>query len=231
METRILVIEDDADIREGISIILQGEGYDVACAANGQAGLELLDSSIDLIILDVMMPGMSGIQVCNKIRESSNVPILFLTAKSTERDKSVGFLAGGDDYMTKPFSFGELVSRVKALTRRYQVYKGKGDLPESMDYIEKKGIRVCRSANEAYVDGKQVSLSDIEYGILLLMMSEPGKVFSAESIYESVWHEPYYYSSNSTVMVHIRKLRIKVEKNPQEPVHIKTVWGKGYRFE
>ncbi len=228
--SKILLIEDDGDIREGIGIILRGEGYKVVGAANGKDGLGLLDSDVDLIILDIMMPGMSGIRVCNKIRESSNVPILFLTAKSTEKDKNVGFMAGGDDYMTKPFSYSELLARVKALIRRYQVYKGKGDLPESMDYIEKKGIRISRSENEATVNGKPVSLSDIEYGMLILMMSEPGKVFSAETIYETVWHEPYYYSSNSTVMVHIRKLRMKIEKNPQEPVLIKTIWGKGYRF-
>lgn len=232
MSTGILVIEDDADIREGIAIVLRGEGYDVATASNGAEGIGLLSRSTDLVILDIMMPGMDGIRTCEMIRRTSNVPVLFLTAKSRESDKLQGLIAGGDDYMTKPFSQSELLVRVRALIRRYRIYKGKSDRAEDGDHkIERAGIIINEDRNEVYVRGEEVNLSDIEYGILLMLMKSPGRIFSAQDLYEGVWREPYFYSSNSTVMVHIRKLRVKIEEDPQEPVHIRTVWGKGYRFE
>ena len=232
MGTKVLIIEDDADIRRGIKIILQSEGYEVVEASNGAEGLGLVDKKVDLIIHDIMMPGMNGIKTCEMIRKTSNVPILFLTAKSRESDKIQGLMAGGDDYMTKPFSYSELLGRVKALLRRYKIYKGKDERPEDEErLIEHAGILINEDRNEVFINGKEVNLSDIEYGILLMLMKTPGRIFSAQELYEGVWKEPYFYSSNSTVMVHIRKLRVKVEENPQEPQHIRTVWGKGYRFE
>ncbi|MBE6042149.1 MAG: response regulator transcription factor, partial [Clostridiales bacterium] len=227
MSSRILIIEDDADIRDGIRLMLESEGYEITCAGGGSEGLTKLDNDFDLVILDVMMPGMDGFRTCEMIRRVSTVPILFLTAKSSDSDKVKGLSAGGDDYLTKPFSHSELVGRVKALVRRYRIYKGRPENTEDGIHItEKGGIVINEDYNEVTVDGREVNLSDIEYGILLLLMKSPGKIFSAEKIYESVWHDPYLYSSNSTVMVHIRKLRVKIEKDPQEPVHIKTVWGK-----
>lgn len=229
----VLIIEDDADIREGIRILLESENYAVAEASNGRAGLDLLTPTIDLVILDIMMPGMSGLRTCEEIRKFSNVPVLFLTAKSQESDKLIGLMAGGDDYLTKPFSYAELLGRVKALIRRYNTYKGK-TLPSSDPddgYLSAGEIRIHSIFNEVYVKNEKTELSDIEYHILLLMMQHPQKIFSAQNIYESVWNEPYFYSCSSTVMVHIRKLRVKIEEDPKYPKYIRTVWGKGYKFD
>ncbi|MDO4307808.1 MAG: response regulator transcription factor [Eubacteriales bacterium] len=231
-KSNILLIEDDADIREGVRILLESENFSVTEAENGISGLKLLTEETDLVILDVMMPGISGLKTCEEIRKVSYVPVLFLTAKSQESDKLIGLMAGGDDYLPKPFSYSELLGRVKALLRRYQVYRGKTETHrETEKYLEQAGIRISENFNEVYVDGLEKELSDIEYNILLLLMRHPKKIFSAQNLYESIWNEPYFYSCNSTVMVHIRKLRVKIEKDPQKPEYIKTVWGKGYKFE
>ena len=191
-----------------------------------------MTESIDLVILDIMMPGMSGLRTCEEIRKKSNVPILFLTAKAKESDKLIGFMAGGDDYLTKPFSYAELLGRVKALLRRYHQYQGKNAVEGKKveEYLEMEEIRINQLYNEVQVRGEKIELSNIEYHILLLLMQNPNKLCSAQNLYESVWDEPYFYNCNSTVMVHIRKLRVKIEKSPQEPRYISTVWGKGYRF-
>lgn len=233
MPSKILLIEDDADIREGVRILLESEDYQIAEAGSGEDGLKLLSEETDLVILDIMLPGISGLKTCEEIRKKSFVPVLFLTAKGQESDKLIGLMAGGDDYLVKPFSYSELLGRVKALLRRYHLYKGKDsvDSEDSARYIERSGVRVSENFNQTFVGEDKVDLSDKEYQILLLLMKHPNKVFSAQNIYESIWNEPYYYSSNSTVMVHIRKLRVKIEADPQNPQHIKTVWGKGYRFE
>lgn len=228
-KARILIIEDDADIREGVRILLESEQYTVSEAENGEMGLALLTQDTDLVILDVMMPGISGLKTCEEIRKVSYVPVLFLTAKAQESDKLIGLMAGGDDYLGKPFSYSELLGRVKALLRRYRVYSGKTE-PEREEYLQEGEIRINKKFNEVQIGGETVELSELEYKILLLMMEHPSKIFSAQNLYESIWKEPYFYSSNSTVMVHIRKLRVKIEKDPQEPQHIRTVWGKGYMF-
>ena len=229
---KILLIEDDEDIREGIRILLESEDYRAAEAGNGRDGLKLLDQDTDLVILDVMLPGKSGLRICEEIRKTSFVPILFLTAKAQESDRLIGLMVGGDDYLSKPFSYAELLGRVKALLRRYRIYHGKEGLERAdARKLELAGIQIEEEFHEVIVRGRQVELSEIEYQILLLMMKYPGKIFSAQNLYESVWQEPYFYSCNSTVMVHIRRLRVKIEKDPQNPELIKTVWGKGYRFE
>lgn len=230
---QVLIVEDDADIRDGVRILLESEGYKVLEAENGRLGLLALSDDIDLVILDVMMPVMSGLRACEEMRKISNVPILFLTAKAQESDKLIGLMAGGDDYLAKPFSYAELLGRVRALTRRYNIYRGRTDsLKESeCDYLEINDIKIHKKYNEVIVDGSLKEMSDIEYNILLLMMQNAGRIFSAQNLYESVWEEPYFYSCNSTVMVHIRKLRVKIEKDPQNPVYIKTIWGKGYKFD
>jgi len=228
----ILIVDDDSEIREGIRILLTGENYIIVEAENGQQALEQLTDTVDLVILDIMMPGFSGLQVCEEIRKSSAVPILFLTAKAQESDKLIGLTAGGDDYLVKPFSYAELVGRVKALLRRYCVYQGKRQAEcEPMKTLSAHGIEISLESNQVWVRGQEVELTQIEYQILRLLMEAPQKVFSIQNIYESVWNEPYYYISNGTVMVHIRKLRVKIEENPAEPKCLKTVWGKGYRFE
>ena len=195
--------------------------------------LLLLDQETDLVILDIMMPGISGLRTCEEIRKVSNVPVLFLTAKAQESDKLIGLMAGGDDYLPKPFSYAELLGRVKALLRRYNIYMGrvKPEDEKKDSWLESRGLKVHRKFNQVFVRGKETDLSELEYRILLLMMEYPGKIFSAQNLYESVWEEPYFYSCNSTIMVHIRKLRVKIEEDPKEPKYIKTVWGKGYKFD
>ena len=230
METKtVLFADDDPEIREVLRLLLTSEGYAVVEASDGREVLELLDDSIDLVILDVMMPDMGGYAVCAEIRKRSPVPVLFLTAKGQDSDKTMGFSAGGDDYLVKPFSYTELISRVKAMLRRYYVYGAKqtengilrccGDIE-----IDPGQCRVC-------VNGKEISLTDTEYRILLLLARHPKKVFSAQNIYESIWNEPFFYTSNNTVMVHIRNIRRKLGDDPQNCRTIRTVWGKGYRIE
>ncbi|MCI9592151.1 MAG: response regulator transcription factor [Lachnospiraceae bacterium] len=228
----ILLVEDDGDIREGVRVLLESEGYEVYEAESGNRALELVNKDMDLIILDIMMPGISGIRTCEESRKIYNIPILFLTAKARESDKLLGLMAGGDDYLPKPFSYGELLGRVKALLRRYQVYQGKGagKSGEDSSWLQWKEIRLDLGFNQVWVEDREVDLSELEYQILRLLTEHPNKIFSAQNIYESVWKEPYFYGSNNTVMVHIRKLRVKVEKDPQEPKRICTVWGKGYRI-
>lgn len=227
----ILVVDDDHDIREGIRILLAGESYAILEAESGQKALELLNASVDLVILDIMMPGLSGLRVCEEIRKTSTVPILFLTAKAQESDKLMGLTAGGDDYLAKPFSYSELIARVKALLRRYCVYRGKTGSLSGDNILSAHGVRLSLESNQVWVGDEEVDLTDIEYRILRLLMETPQKVFSIQNIYESIWNEPYYYISNGTVMVHIRKLRVKIEEDPQNPRRVRTVWGKGYRFE
>lgn len=228
----ILIVEDEDEIREGIRILLSGESYTILEAANGEQALSLLSNDVDLVILDVMMPGMNGYRVCEEIRKSSSAPVLFLTAKAQESDKLVGLSAGGDDYLTKPFSYVELIARVKALLRRYYVYRGKESSASvaQEEYLELGNVRVARDFNEVWVRGEEVNLTEIEHQILLLLMKSPSRIFTAKNIYESVWDEPFFYTNGGTVMVHIRKLRVKIEEDPQDPKLIQTVWGKGYRF-
>lgn len=228
---KILIIEDEKDIRDCVRILLESEGYGIEEADNGRSGLELVTDDTDLVILDVCMPGMSGLRTCEEIRKIYNVPILFLTAKAQESDRLIGLMAGGDDYLPKPFSYAELLGRVKALVRRFRTYKGKKEQAQEEELLEVGRIKIHKVFNEVWRDGESVDLSNIEYQILLLMIQHPGRIFSAQNIYESVWDEPYFYSCNSTIMVHIRKLRLKIEDDPQNPELVKTVWGKGYKYD
>lgn len=228
----ILIVEDDPDIRDGVRILLAGEGYHILEAENGPTALRVFSEAVDLVILDIMMPGMSGLRVCEELRKRSTVPILFLTAKSQESDKLIGLTAGGDDYLAKPFSFAELLARVKALLRRYCVYQGKdhtGARPENK-MLCAHGVQLALDCNRVWVEEREVDLTETEYKILRLLMQNPQRIFPVQTLYESVWNEPYYYVSNGTVMVHIRNLRMKIEADPQHPARVCTVWGKGYRF-
>lgn len=226
----ILIADDNEDIREIVRVLLESEGYNVVEAVDGEDAINKVDDEIDLIILDVVMPKKTGFKACIEIREKTSAPILFLTAKSQDSDKYMAFSAGSDDYLSKPFSYTELVSRVKALLRRYYVYKGK-EIKNSDNSISINSLIINTSSNEVSVDGKELILTEIEYNILLLMAQNRKKIFSAQNLYESIWREPYFYSCNNTVMVHIRNLRSKLEEDPQNPEYIKTVWGKGYRIE
>lgn len=229
-ERLIMVADDDPDIREVVRILLESEGFRITEAVDGDDAIAKIDPAIDLYILDVMMPGKSGYQVCRAIRAASTAPILFLTAKSQDGDKSMGFSSGGDDYLPKPFSYTELTARVKALLRRYYVYRGK-ESEEAKEKIVIRDLVIDRQTCEVRLASAEVQLTDIEYRMLLLMAENRRKVFSAQSLYDSIWNEPYFYSCNNTIMVHIRNLRRKIEPDPDNPQYIKTVWGKGYRID
>ena len=227
---RILLADDDRDIREVGRVLLENEGYEVVEANDGAQAVSLAGEDIDLYILDIMMPVKNGYQACREIRQISSAPILFLTARSQDSDKAMGFSSGADDYLSKPFSYTELIARVKALLRRYYIYKGKDTKEEKGEIvirdlvIDPQGCRVERA-------GVSIPLTDIEFRLLLTMAENRKKVFSAEELYEKIWNEPYFYACNNTVMVHIRNLRRKIEPDPNDPVYVKTVWGKGYRVD
>jgi len=176
------------------------------------------------VILDIMMPGESGIQACTRIRERTNVPILFLTAKSGEHDKVLGFSAGGDDYLVKPFSYMELLSRVKALIRRYRVYQKSDEKTEKLIFY--RDLTIDQELQTVQIHGQDVTLTEMEYQILLLLISNPRKVFSVKEIYETIWKEMFFPNSGNTVMVHIRNIRRKLEKNGES--YIQNIWGRGY---
>lgn len=228
----ILIVDDNPEIREIIQILLSGEGYQVHEAANGHQALTLLrQTSFDLIILDIMMPGLNGYQTCLEIRKISNAPILFLSARTQESDKTLGFSSGGDDYLAKPFSYAELVSRAKALLRRYQVYQGKPTVLTQTSTITYAQLILKEQTQEVTKNEIPVDLTDTEYSILRLLLTHQGQIFSTEHLYESIWNEPYYYGANNVIMVHIRNLRRKIEDDPKNPTLIKTAWGRGYRCD
>ena len=227
----ILIIEDDPDIREVIRLLLENDGYTVTEAANGVNGLQLLTEDTDLVILDIMMLGMSGLKTCEKLRQHSTVPVLFLTARVQESDKLLGLMAGGDDYLTKPFSCAELLGRIKALIRRYRKYNQSWKCPSIESHIIHSGnILVNEEKGTVSINGKEINLTSIEFQLLLLFIKHPGRIYPTQVLYEQIWNEPYFYSCNGTVMVHIRKLRKKIEETPSNPCLIQTVWGKGYKF-
>lgn len=229
---KILIVDDNPEIREVLNVLLSSEGYEVIEAKDGQEAIDLASDEIDLYILDIMMPIVNGYQACVEIRKKSNAPILFLTAKGQESDKTLGFSSGGDDYLSKPFSYNELTTRVKALLRRYYVYQGKYEhKKETDDQIVYENIVINPSNETVLLDGKPVELTYLEYQILYLLVNNRKRIFSTQALYESIWNEPYYYSANNTIMVHIRNLRKKIEANPQNPKIIKTIWGKGYRCD
>ena len=230
--SNILIVDDNPEIREIIEILLTGEGFLTFQAKDGMTALKLLqEQDFDLIILDIMMPGINGYQTCLEIRKSSNAPVLFLSARTKDSDKTLGFSSGGDDYLAKPFSYNELISRVKALIRRYHVYKGKTEKKEPLQTIQYHQLTVDEYSEQVSKNGTSIELTDTEYRLLILLLKHRGQVFSAERLYEAIWDEPYYYGANNTVMVHIRNLRKKIEEDPNKPSLIKTVWGKGYRCD
>lgn len=232
MSNKILIVDDNPEIREVLNVLLSSEGYDVIEAKDGQEAIEMANDEIDLYILDIMMPLVNGYQACVEIRKKTNAPILFLTAKGQESDKTLGFSSGGDDYLSKPFSYNELTTRVKALLRRYYVYQGKNEKKEELDdKIVYQKITIDPNNETVFLNDVQIELTYIEYQILYLLITNRKHIFSAQALYEQIWNEPYYYSANNTIMVHIRNLRKKIEDDPQNPHIIKTIWGKGYRCD
>ena len=227
----VLVVEDDKEIREGVEIYLKSQGYEVFQAADGVEGLEVIEKEdVHLAIVDIMMPRMDGISMVVKLREKYFFPVIFLSAKSEEVDKIMGLNMGADDYVTKPFTPMELLARVNSQLRRYRRFMERlGDKEENSRIHTIGGLEINEDNVEVTVDGEPVKMTPIEYKILLLLMKNPGRVFSAEEIYERVWNERAI--NTDTIMVHVRNIREKIEVNPREPKYLKVVWGVGYKIE
>ncbi len=224
----ILVCDDDKEIAGAIEIYLRNEGYTVFKAYDGAEALNIVrNKQLHLIIMDVMMPKMDGVQATMKIREERNIPIIMLSAKSEDYDKITGLNVGADDYITKPFNPLELIARVKSQLRRYVDL---GSMEKKSGVYKTGGLEVDDDEKTVSVDGEPVSVTPIEFGILKLLTQNAGKVFSMEQIYENVWNEPAYNPEN-TVAVHIRRIREKIEINPKNPKYLKVVWGIGYKIE
>lgn len=226
----ILVVEDDREIRNGIEIFLKSQGYQVYKAGDGIEGLQVVkDEKIDLAIVDVMMPRMDGITMIMKIRENYEFPIIMLSAKSEETDKIMGLNFGADDYVTKPFTPLELLARVNSQLRRYKRYNKENEIVNKVTHHTIGGLELDEDTVEVSVDGKFVKVTPIEFKILQLLMKNPGRVFSAEEIYERVWNEKAI--NTDTIMVHVRNIRDKIEINSKDPKYLKVVWGIGYKIE
>lgn len=228
-KSTVLVVDDDREIAYAIQKLLKNEGFDAVCAYNGIEAMEMLTSQkIDLIVMDVMMPKLDGISATIKIREKQNIPIIILSAKSEDSDKILGLQIGADDYVTKPFNPQELVARVRSQLRRFKVLGS--NAPKSDRVVSIGGLSLNKDEKNIYVDGEAVHLTATEYKILRLLMENKNRVFSAEEIYTKVWKEESFAVEN-TVMVHIRRIREKIEINPKEPKYLKVVWGIGYKIE
>ena len=227
----ILVCDDDRDIVSALDIYLTSEGYRTVKAYDGLEAVKAAEAQpVDLILMDIMMPGLDGIRATAKLREKFNVPIILLTARSEDSDKVLGLNIGADDYITKPFNPIEVIARVKSQLRRYTSLGGKSVTSENTQLLTNGGIVLDDSAKSVTVDGDRVNLTPLEYNILLLLLKNPGRVFSTSQIYELVWNDPSLGSEN-TVAVHIRHLREKIEIDPANPRYIKVVWGLGYKME
>jgi DNA-binding response OmpR family regulator len=225
---KVLVCDDDKDIVNAIEVYLKTEGYDVFKAYDGIEALDIVRAeNIQLIIMDIMMPRMDGMQTTMKIREEKNIPIIILSAKSEDYDKVTGLNIGADDYLTKPFNPLELIARVKSQIRRYTTL---GSVAKKEDIFKTGGLMVDDEAKSITLDGEQITVTPIEYGIIKYLTENAGKVFSMEQIYEAVWNEPSYNPEN-TVAVHIRRIREKIEIDPKNPRYLKVVWGIGYKIE
>lgn len=231
MKHIILLVEDELGIRETVKIFLKSQNYEVIEAENGKEGLiALQNNDIHLAIVDIMMPVMDGLTMTMKLREVSDIPVIFLTAKTEDIDKITGLNLGADDYITKPFEPMELIARVNSNLRRYeQILNLKGSTQTPSNQLIVGGLVLDQATKEVFVNGQSVRLTKKEFQILELLMSYPGKVYSAEEIYESIWEETAI--NTETIMVHVRRLREKIEANPKHPEYLKAVWGVGYKIE
>lgn len=231
-ETNILVVDDEQEIADLVEIYLVSDDYKVFKASNAQDGLDILNKEdIHLCLLDIMMPGMNGLEMCKKIRETNNIPIIMLSAKSTDLDKILGLGTGADDYVVKPFNPLELTARVKSQLRRYTQLNPNSNVHETVkNEISIRGLMINKDNHKVTVYDEEVKLTPIEFDILYLLASNPGKVFSTDEIFEKVWNEKVY-EANNTVMVHIRRLRGKMKEDERQDKIITTVWGVGYKIE
>lgn len=229
----ILIVDDEKEIRDLVEIYLKSEGYNTLQACDGLEAIDIIENTdVDIVILDVMMPNLNGIETCLKIREMKEMPIIMLSAKSEDIDKILGLNMGADDYLSKPFNPLELVARVKSQLRRFYKFKNKQDVlyKEDENMIRIEDLTINLDTHEVKLGDTFLKLTPTEFDILSLLSKSRGKVFSIENIYESVWNQEFMTSDN-TVMVHIRKIREKIESDPRNPRFIKTVWGVGYKIE
>ena len=232
-EIHVLVVDDEKEIADLVEIYLVSDGYKVYKASNALEGLEILEKeTIHLVLLDIMMPGMDGLEMCRRIRETNNIPIIMLSAKSTDLDKILGLGTGADDYVVKPFNPLELTARVKSQLRRYtQLNPNSGSRSDAAkNEIAIKGLVINKDNHKVTVYDEEIKLTPIEFDILYLLASNPGRVFSTDEIFEKVWNEKVY-EANNTVMVHIRRLRGKMKEDERQDKIITTVWGVGYKIE
>lgn len=228
-DIRILIADDDKEIRNLLKIYLERELYMVDTAINGEEALHLFNqNNYNLVILDLMMPKIDGIEVCKKLRDKTNVPILMLTAKDHEVDKILGLSIGADDYITKPFSIHEVIARVKALMRRFLVL-GSNNTAQEKTTLSFKGLAINLNTYTVHTNKEEISLTGKELELLKFFTSNPGQVFTKTQLFRNVWDDNYIEDDN-TVMVHIRKLRKKIEIDPSNPKFIQTIWGIGYKF-
>lgn len=225
----VLVCDDEKDIVSALKIYLSSDGYNVLCAYNGEEAIKIIENNeVHLVLMDIMMPVTDGITALSRIRQKYNTPVIFTTAKSEDADIILGLNIGADDYITKPFNPVELLARVRSQLRRYMRLGGSGRSESNI--IEIGGVEIDDDAKQVKIDGEEISLTPKEYEILKLLAQNPGKVYSPADIYRKVWNdEPY--GSDSTVAVHIRHLREKIEINPNQPRYVKVVWGQGYKFD
>ncbi|MCI8658798.1 MAG: response regulator transcription factor [Lachnospiraceae bacterium] len=231
-ETSILIVDDEQEIADLVEIYLVSDGYRVFKAGSAQEGLDILEKEdIHLVLLDIMMPGMSGLEMCKKIRETNNIPIIMISAKSTDLDKILGLGTGADDYVAKPFNPLEVSARVKSQLRRYTQLNPNSNVHENVkNETSIRGLTINKDNHKVTVYDEEVKLTPIEFDILYLLASNPGKVFSTDEIFEKVWNEKVY-EANNTVMVHIRRLRGKMKEDERQDKIITTVWGVGYKIE
>ena len=224
----LLICDDDKDIRNALKIYLTGEGYKIFEAENGEEALSIMESAeIHLVLMDIMMPKMDGVSATVKLRENSNAPVIFLTAKSEDTDKILGLTAGADDYITKPFNPLEVIARVKAQLRRYAYF---GGMEQKEDTLSVGEFELDDNGKTVFLSGEQLVLTPTEYEIIKLFIKNPGKVFSSKEIYSAVWSSDPL-GAEGTIAVHIRHLREKIEIDPANPRYLKVVWGKGYKLE
>ena len=229
MSEKILVVDDEREIGELVSLYLENEGFQVFKCSSGTEAIQITEKEkLDLAILDVMLPDLSGMEICRKIRETHNYPIIMLTAKGEETDKITGLTLGADDYITKPFLPLELVARVKAQLRRYKRYNTAGEQEE--DIVTVSGIVLNNKTHECFLNEMPLSLTPTEFSILWILCSRRGQVVSAEEIFHLIWADEYYTKNNNTITVHIRHLREKMGDSFENPKYIKTVWGCGYKI-
>ena len=230
---RVLVVDDEKLIVKGIRFSLEQDNMEVDCAYDGEEALEMAhNKEYDIILLDVMLPKLTGFEVCQQIREFANVPVIMLTAKGDDMDKILGLEYGADDYITKPFNPLEVVARVKTQLRRYQSYNSPNlSQSEEKDEYDIRGLLINRVSHKCYLYGKEIALTPLEFSILWYLCEHQGKVVASEELFEAVWKEKYLRNSNNTVMAHIGRLREKLNEPSKNPKFIKTVWGVGYEIE